>query len=382
MPVGGVDFIIGKVDSWNFSPAVRVRARVANARTVFVHRAGPMTGLEIAFTTPLTHGRPCVCLVIQVPSGAEIIIDELTPAAIELLAKPIELVAGIGGQNFSASCHLKVTKTTQTVVETNNGGRAYTHPAYSKIDDQKTNGLSSKTDNEQEDQICDIIENVQVAVASDGGLKITLCGDSYTVTSHFSYPMMRDGRWSGFGTTSPCAFGTHAPVGPRPTWVPNAPVHALQETNSSFPITISGQYEQLYRVECRVSRPVTGTSRLLVNDQIINLSGDDLGLAFGNYISVRAADRPECVPRPYLPEQARDGYYFSAANNVTGKGLMNVMFPITVRQIFNGTIVGDERVITLHSGSHAFGSSGQEAAAGGGSALCHRFDGFGAFSSL
>jgi hypothetical protein len=42
-------------------------------------------------------------------------------------------------------------------------------------------------------------------------------------------------------------------------------------------------------------------------------------------------------------------------SEVTGKGLLSRMFPITVREIYNGTIVGEERVITLHTGAHRFG---------------------------
>ena len=140
-----------------------------------------------------------------------------------------------------------------------------------------------KTDDNEQDPVCDI-ETVQVSVAHDGGLTISLCGDSYTLASHFSYPRMEPGRWNGFGATRPSASWT---------------VHAPQATNSSLPITIIGQYEQLYRVERRVSRPVTGSSRLLVSDLIINLSADHLGLAFENHISVGAADRPECAPRPW-----------------------------------------------------------------------------------
>jgi hypothetical protein len=41
----------------------------------------------------------------------------------------------------------------------------------------------------------------------------------------------------------------------------------------------------------------------------------------------------------------------------TGQGILSWMFPITPRELYGGTIVGDERVITMHNGSYSFGGS-------------------------
>ena len=74
------------------------------------------------------------------------------------------------------------------------------------------------------------------------------------------------------------------------------------QADASPTITIIGQHAQLYRIKRRVSMAVDGTPRLLVNDTIISLGGEDLGLAFENHVSVHPPSpvgRPECAPKQW-----------------------------------------------------------------------------------
>ena len=59
----------------------------------------------------------------------------------------------------------------------------------------------------------------------------------------------------------------------------------------------------------------------------------------------------------------------------TGQGILSYMFPITPRLLYAGSVVGDERVITIHNGSYAFGGTGSAAVtADADAASCVCFD--------
>jgi hypothetical protein len=59
----------------------------------------------------------------------------------------------------------------------------------------------------------------------------------------------------------------------------------------------------------------------------------------------------------YSPAYSHRGAGGYASHRLTRPSLLTHMYPITPRDIRPGLISGDERVITLHSGTYAFGGS-------------------------
>jgi hypothetical protein len=62
----------------------------------------------------------------------------------------------------------------------------------------------------------------------------------------------------------------------------------------------------------------------------------------------------------YSPAYSHQGPGSYASHRLTRPSLLTHMYPITPRDIRPGVISGDERVITLHSGTYAFGGPVQQ----------------------
>jgi hypothetical protein len=68
-----------------------------------------------------------------------------------------------------------------------------------------------------------------------------------------------------------------------------------------------------------------------------------------------------------MKDKLRSGvvyFAYSPPPNVTQPSLFGRMFPITISEIYNGTIIGTERILTLHSGRFSFGDASATSAEG------------------
>eukprot|EP01052_Picozoa_sp_SAG31_P008920 SAG31_NODE_458_length_15415_cov_3.647428_10_plen_152_part_00 len=57
-------------------------------------------------------------------------------------------------------------------------------------------------------------------------------------------------------------------------------------------------------------------------------------------------------------------FSYSPPKTVTHPSLFGRMYPISVTEIYNGTVIGMERILTLHSGEFSFGSPSVNMASG------------------
>jgi hypothetical protein len=75
--------------------------------------------------------------------------------------------------------------------------------------------------------LCDIA-GLQMSASADGELQLLLCGDTYSVRTHFSYPMMGAGQWNSFG---PPVANLTGSGGPR-SWTVNTTQSGVSRTRS------------------------------------------------------------------------------------------------------------------------------------------------------
>ena len=134
---------------------------------------------------------------------------------------------------------------------------------------------------------CDLATFRVSVVRPSGALEVGLCGDTFSVESHFSKPPKAGAPagWNSFG-------------GDRTGGAGGWTVAVSQVNATSWVVQAQSS---LYSIVRTISLAPDGHTRLLVDDTITNLQADaPLGLAFQNEITVNGGGRRrECTPRPW-----------------------------------------------------------------------------------